>query len=75
MAHEVKDITESFPEHRSIFKCQDDELPVLPQMRTHGMHGTAIIWADEINSLIEPIEGGSHRIIGIKILVPKIPSY
>ena len=42
-------------------------MPALPLIRTSGVHGTAILWKDNIDHCIEPVMEGGDRICAIKI--------
>ena len=64
---ETQIIKEYFPNHTYKAKCIDDETPSLPKFRSRGHAGTATIWQEKIDHLIEPLPDGSDRIIVVKI--------
>ena len=62
LRYEVKLLTEFFPEHNFMAKCIDDNAPALPRYRTRGHAGTAIIWRQDIDHMVEPLQDGSDRL-------------
>ena len=65
--YEVSDALECLPKYKSNFKCVDDNIPSLPKYRTRGTAGTAIIWRDDVDYLVEPLDDGSDRVNVISI--------
>ena len=62
-----KELNNRFPNHNHIIKCFDDNIPVLPQMRTTGHSGTAILWKKDLDRIIEPLSDGSDRLTTVKV--------
>ena len=48
-------------------KCVDDAYPIGPLMKPKGTAGVAIIWNSNINSLITPLQDGSHRCMLVQV--------
>jgi hypothetical protein len=53
---------EYFPDHNYSIKCVDDCNPSMPKFRIRGTAGTAIIWHQSIDHLVEPLPDGSDRL-------------
>ena len=70
LAHEGKEMEELFPNHRFIIKCVDDNMPILPMLRTRGTGGTAILWRENIDGRIDPLPEGRDRLCAVKIKTP-----
>ena len=49
-------------------KCYDDSFPVLPKVKTRGHAGTAVIWKNELDHLVDPISDGSDRIQAVSLM-------
>ena len=64
---EVDDLISKFPDHKALVKCEDDDDPVPPMMRRRAHAGTAILWCNELDNMIEPVLGGSDRVAAIVI--------
>ncbi len=43
-------------------------MPVLPTICTPARHGTAIMWTEQLDPLVQPINEGSDRVCAIKVL-------
>ena len=74
LSFEGKELGEMFPEHNFRIKCIDDHEPAFPKMRGRGSAGTAILWKQHLDHIIEPLSDGSDRLLAIKIYASNHPT-
>ena len=72
-AYEGKHLNDYFPCHKFAIRCIDDNSIVLPNVKSGATSGVAIIWSDEMDKYVEPVDGGSHRTIALKIQTANNP--
>ena len=73
LSFEGKEIGGLFPDHNFAIKCIDDDIPAAPKMRSRGTAGTAILWKDSIDHVIEPLPDGGDRLQVVRISMPGSP--
>jgi hypothetical protein len=56
-----------FQHVKSYIRCYDESNPIPPTQRLRGQSGVALIWRDSLDTLVEKIPEGSHRLVMIQL--------
>ena len=67
LSYEKKLLSDYFPNTPHLVKSIDDDMPMMPKFRKRGTAGVATLWTEELDPHMQPIPGGSDRVIATRV--------